>query len=382
MDEYQLALNWFYHFDKSGLNEATHYLLERYQEACDSGVNSDETASMVEAAAKASKSQAVMAEAAVLVAKNRYQAGRYKLAWTGLKEAVKLYEDEEKQKKTNLLRHRLWVARWLWGWAGWKLNLNYTAYESWLRSDMEIEKLIQNSADDENFDREKWYQSVRTQMEVELACRAEEALTWLYNFPEKNLRVRKPTTRKSVDALFDVDDIESDLNIKGASKMGDDLVGLRNRMLTEIKRAEDAQSRVEAVGNGDYRVVRQIVQTIMDALLNRSDFDERAEAYLECGLALHQIGDNRQAVTLLKNAVSNYPLNSHSRAVARWMLGIVQRQPGSESGQGFDSFAKAREEMRALSERAGMANNQPLFDWYARKLGVMEQAIAIFRNRS
>jgi hypothetical protein len=157
---------------------------------------------------------------------------------------------------------------------------------------------------------------------------------------------------------------------------------MRNRIITEIKRAEEGQSKLEREGVGDYRVVRQDVEDMVEALELRADLDERAEAQLECGLAMHQIRDNRQAAEYLERAVSNYRLGRHQKAVARWMLGIIQCQPESGSKRGFDSCRRAMDEIAELKQRAQTANNKPLVDWYTARLAVMQKAVDLMRGRN
>lgn len=381
MSDFETAVTWLNHFDKSSMTEATHFLIDRFREASDSGDDPDQKASIAEAAAKASKNPVATGEALILIADKRYRDGRFKLAWTGLKNAVTIFLGQEKQKKSSSAKHRLWVARWLCGWAAWRLHLHYTAYETWRYALDDVDDLIKNSADEGNSDKEVWYQGVRGKMQVEFACRVEEAYTWLYNFPEKNIRVRKPAGKKVVDKLLAVDDVESELNVIGMSKMGEDLIRLRNRVITEVKRAEDAQSKLERESMGDFRVVRQVVQDVSDALELRNDLNERAEAQLECGLAMHQIRDNRQANTYMERAVSNYLPGCHQKAVARWMLGIIQTQPESGSTNAFNSFRKSIDEMTELKQRAHIAGNKQLVDWYVEKIAEMQKAMDLMRKR-
>ena len=381
MSDFHTAVTWLNHFDKSNMTEATRFLLDRFEAASVGQDDSDQKASLVETAARASRNPVATAEALILTAEKRYQDGRYKLAWSGLKNAVTIYLGQEKQKKSSTAKHRLWVARWLCGWAAWKLLLNYTAYETWRHAKDDIDELIRNSADEGDSDKQKWYQEARSEMDVEFACRAEEACTWLYNFPGKNVRVRKPAVKKSINKLLAVDDVESELNITGMSKMGDDLIRLRNRIVSEIKKVEDGQLKLEQEDPGDFGVVRQNVEGIIDALNLRADFDERAEALLECGLAMHQIHDNRHAAKYLERAVSNYQPGCHQKAVARWMLGIIQMQPGLDTRKGYDSSRKAMDEMSELMQRAQRANNKPLVEWYKGKLEVLQEARDLMRER-
>ena len=381
MSDFQTAVNWLNHFDRSNMNDATRFLVNRFQQASLDEYDADQQANVVEVAAEASRNPAASGEALILIAEKRFQAGRYKLAWAGLKKAVMIYEKEEAQKNTSAVLHRLWVARWLCGWAAWKLHLNYTANMTWRYARENIEKLIQNSVDERNSDREKWYQERQREMDVEFACRAEEAITWIYNFPAQNVRVRKPVGKRKVDRLYDVDDVESEMNITGISRMSEDLVKQRNRIITEIKRAEDVQSKLEGEKVGDFRVPGQIVQDVLEAVEKRADMEERAEAWLECGLAFHQMGDHGEAVNYVARAVSIYPPGSHQKAVARWMQGIMQTHVQAVNWRAFESFQRALDEMSELRQRANIANNKPLVDWYTKKIATLTDAMELMRGR-
>jgi tetratricopeptide (TPR) repeat protein len=359
MSDFNSALEWLTEHYGSSMTEAANFLLEKYQEASASDDNPDEKAARVEAAAEASRNPAATAEALVRIAQRRYEAGRYVQAWRGLDKAVTIYAQQEGEKKSAAARQRLWAARWLAGWAGWKAHLNYSAYQSWLRARDEIEVLIQNSADEGDSAKKRWYEAKRAMMEVELACRPEEAYTWLYSVPDKNVRIRKPAAKKLMDKLLVVEDVGSGLNVIGMSKMRDDLISLRNRLPGKVKEVEDRMAETEQETAGNFTAVQQIVKTILEALEVRADLDERAEALLECGLAMHQIGDHEQAAKLIERAVSNYLPGSHQKAVVRWMYGLMQMRP-EQFRRGFDSFRRCMEEMRVLLQRAQYANNLAL----------------------
>lgn len=381
MTVFDEAVEWLNHFDRSHVSEATGFLLDKYKQASASGDDPDQNAELVEKAARASENPATVPEALILLAQDRYRSGRYGQAWIGLRDAVIIYDNLKKTKKTNAFRQRLAVSRFLAGLAAWKLYLNYTAYKLWRQAKEDLEVLMQNSADEGEPEKEKWYQTIRDIVEVELTCRFEEAYTWLYSVPEKSVRVRKPAPKKSVDKLLVVEDIGSELNIVGMSRMGDDLVKLRNQLVNEVQRVESEIAEANQAVVVDYQPVRQITGTIMDALELRSDINERAEALLECAMARHQIGDHWQALVWMEKALSNYMPGSHQKAVARWMSGILHLQPNSGGNRGFDQFRKSIEEMKELTRRAQTANNQPLVDWYTHKLALMQKATDQLRER-
>lgn len=382
MSDFYTAITWLNHFDKSNLNEATRFLIDKFQEANEKGDDTNQEAGVVEAAAKAAKNPSATAEALILIAEHHYRAGRLKLAWARLMKAAQIYLDEQQAKETRAALHRLWVARWLCGWVAWKMGVNYTAYKMWLGARDDIEKLVQNSIDVEDADKEKWYRAVQYDMDIDLACRAEEVFTWLYNIPVQSERLRNLAKKKGNEKLATPGDAESDVNIVRATKMGNDLVRILDKVVVDIIRAEEEQVSIEKAGEGDLESVRQNVKQLLDALELRSDFDERAEALLECGLALHQIQDHRQASECIERAVSNYPPGSHQKAVSRWLLGIMQIQPEARTGRAYDSFRKAIDELDMLNQRAGTANNKPLVDWYTRKLAILEKAVDRMREEA
>lgn len=377
MCDFYTAVTWLNHFDKSNMNDATRFLMEQFQEAGVHGNDSDQKANQAVAAAKASKNASALAEVMILIAEQRYQAVQYDLAWTGLKNAVTIYSSEQTSKESRASQHRLWVARWLCGWAGWERYMNYSAYALWCNAREDLEVLIQNSIDIKDSDMEKWYRNRRAEMDVELACRAEEVFTWLYKFPTQNVKIMYSSEKNTNNTLNSDENSYTHGNVM--SQMGSDLVNLRDKIVNEVKRVEQIKA---SGGESDYSVVTHCIQDILYMLPLRSDFNERAEALLECGLAMHQIQDHPAAAYCLERAISDFPPGSHQKTVVRWMLGIIMCQIDGGSIRAFNSLRKAIDEMEELRRRAGIANNKPVVDWYTNKLEILEKAMARIRDQA
>jgi tetratricopeptide (TPR) repeat protein len=370
MINFSVVASWLNKFDRSHLDETAKLLVDRFNSASFINADVDQSAKELQAAAEVSRDALSTAEVYVRVAEKLYGGSNFSSALTVLQKAIKIYEAQVKNAQTNSVLHKLGVAHWLAGWAGWGKQLHYPSYKYWWQAREDFEKALVNAEDEENGDKIAWYQESLEAWNVELVCRAEEVYTWLYVYPSEHMILR-PKNKKNRSQDGD----SSEQPSQGASQLEDLLLFQRNRIVDEIKGAEYAAAGLEYKQKGDFRLVRQYVQDMLDSLVLYADHEELAEAHLECGLALHQIRVNREACRLLRRAADYYMPNTHQQAVAWWMLGIMQSQPDGSDGDPMMSFSNARKQMIDLKTQAGPANNLELVDWYTKKLGFMEKAV-------
>lgn len=352
MSDFSTAVGWLNMFDSSHLDDTTKLLLDRFLNAVINSHDLTQSAAATEAAAKESRDPYCLPEALIVIAHSLYKARQLKPALSNLRQALTIYEKLVGDGNMNRAIHKLGVARWLYGWTAWDLYVHYTAYESWCRTRDDFKKVLEHSQDEKNGDKVRWYQETLFKMEVEFACKAEEVFTWLYISRTEDMQLHLGTT-----------------------KMSETFVNRRERIVRQIIAAEAVLVHSSGSSEGDFRLVAQNVEEMLRALDNTYDLVERAEGQLECGLAFHQIRDNRQAAIQLKRAVENYQPKSHQQAVARWMLGLMQLQPGAENGNAMDSFRIAQADFILLKEQEGKANNILLSEWYAKQLPVLDAAI-------
>jgi tetratricopeptide (TPR) repeat protein len=106
---------------------------------------------------------------------------------------------------------------------------------------------------------------------------------------------------------------------------------------------------------------------------------ERAEAFLECGIAYNQIGNNQLAVELLRKAVLDFAPNrgdSHKQTMARWILGAVEWMISTEKNQAIIEWTKCIEELAELGLRATRRNRQNRKRWYADRRAILQAALS------
>jgi tetratricopeptide (TPR) repeat protein len=201
--------------------------------------------------------------------------------------------------------HRRAVALWILGIVQWEMLQNYEGYRNWAEAKKIFKRCqipLQRSPNAKD-----WYRDPIEQMEVELVARPEEISTWLNRFQRSSLRT--PTGRA-------------------------------------------VKSMREKIRQQAYPNIYGLMQDLQEADSRSESLHERAEIYLEFGLATYQIGNSRFAIELLRKAVSDfYPGvgTYHKQVVARCMLGAVEwmhksllKQAAADWLCCFDEFEQLR----------------------------------------
>jgi tetratricopeptide (TPR) repeat protein len=176
--------------------------------------------------------------------------------------------------------HRRAVALWILGIIQWEMSQNHEAYRNWAEA-RKIFKQFQNSYPRSRIAND-WYQDPIEQMEVELVARPEEVSTWLNRFEPPSLG---PRTWRVVNSMR------------------------------------------EKVRQQAYPSIYVLIQDLQEAIRWSERIYERAEIYLEFGLAMYQMRNSYFAIELLRKAVSDfYPCvgTYHKQVVARCILGAVE----------------------------------------------------------
>ena len=381
MIDFPTVYKWLNFFDKSSLDDAAKLLVNRFLNSSDKGSESDQDAEAVEAVAKVSRDPMCTAEVLVVLSEALFRKGRFKLAWRKLNEAVKIYEAQVGKVKTNTTRHRLAVTRLLCGFCAWKLFAHYSAIDAWKYAREDFSKLLEDSEDQKLGDRASWYKDIIFKLDVALACTAEEPYTWVYKYPDNNFEVRTTAKHEKPQSVINDGDQTRTLSGSKVTRLGSDLFWRRNRIVEEIKRAEQVMLNSDVDTVGDFRIPHQMIQAMLDSLDRRYDLSERAEALLECALGLHQMRDNRTAAFTLGRAIPYFAPKSHQQVIARWMLGILQLQPGSDYPDALDTLRIAREDLSILKHRGNDDNNKELVQWYDEKLCIMDAALSEILDR-
>jgi len=134
----------------------------------------------------------------------------------------------------------------------------------------------------------------------------------------------------------------------------------------------------EKVRGKGYPSIYVLIQDLQEVIRSSERIYERAEIYLEFGLAMYQMGNSYFAIELLRRAVSDfYPGIGvyHKQVVARCMLGAVEWMHKSSHQQAaadwlccFDQF----EQLRCLADRDNLPEKE---EWYSERRNILTAAL-------
>jgi len=251
-----------------------------------------------------------------------YWRGWYPQAACDAKEAVISYDNDD---------HRRAVALWVLGTTQWKMRQNHDAYGCWAEA-REIfgrrKILLQHFPDEIS-----WYQNRIREMDIGLAEQPEEILTWLNYFEPSSLR---PPTQQVVKQVQEKTRQRAYPNVYA--------------LMTDL---QVANSRSEGVY-------------------------ERAEIYLEFGLALYQMGNVHFAIELLSKSVQNFFPGIgtyHKQVVARCMLGALEWMNNLSRKQAEQDWRRCIQEFENLKLMASRDNQQTKIDWYTEREAIIHAAV-------
>lgn len=237
-------------------------------------------------------------------------------------EAVLCYDDDD---------HRRAVALWIQGIVRWEMLQNHAAYRNCAdaRELFQKRKILFQHFPEED----AWYKNQIRQMEVDLAAKPEEIWTWLNYFEPSSL---KPPTKQIVECVQD--------KIRGQL----------------------------------YQSVYALMQELQEAHKQCEGVHERAEIYLEFGLAVYQLGNTHYAIELLRKAVQNfYPgIGSyHKQVIARCMLGALEWMEISSYKQAAVDWKRCIAEFEDLRRWADRDNLPKKEEWYAQHCEILQAAL-------
>ena len=237
-------------------------------------------------------------------------------------EAVLCYDSDD---------HRRAVALWVQGIVQWGLHKNHDAYRHCDEARAIFQKrriLFQHFPKEDG-----WYQNQIRQMEVDLAAQPEEIWTWLNCFESSSLKL---PTRQIVECVQD-------------------------------KIREQTSQNVYA-----------LMQDLQEANRQCESVYERAEVYLEFGLALYQLDNIHYAIELLRKAVQYfYPgIGSfHKQVIARCMLGALEWMEVTSHKQAAQDWKRCIAEFDDLQRWADRDNLPKKEKWYARHSEILQAAL-------
>jgi tetratricopeptide (TPR) repeat protein len=212
------------------------------------------------------------------------------------------------------------VALWILGAAQWEMFQNHAAYENWDNARTIFQQQLvffQHSPLNTNQHKDR----IR-RMDVQLATRPEEIMTWLNHFEDSSLQLlTQPIVR---------------------------------RVREKIRKQECPNIYV-------------LMQDLQDANQMCRNAYEKAEIYLEFGLAIYQLGNLYSAIDLLRKAGERfYPGigTYHKEVVARCMLGAVEWMNEPPHDQAIADWTVSIEDFEKLRTLANRNNDFKKRDWY------------------
>jgi hypothetical protein len=227
--------------------------------------------------------------------------------------------------------HRRAVALWILGITQWQMFQNHEAHRNWAearRFFRRCQNPFQHSSNPKD-----WYEDRIWQMEVELVARPEEISNWLNCFEPSSLR---PPTGQIVKRV-------------------------REKTCQRI-----------------YPSIYVLMQDLQEASKWSERVYEKAEIYLEFGLATYQMGNSHFAIELLRKAVmSFYPGigTYHKQMVARCMLGAVEWMHKASHNQAAADWLHCLDELEELREWADRDNFPEKEKWYAKRRDILRSAL-------
>jgi len=184
-----------------------------------------------------------------------------------------------------------------------------------------------------------WCQQRRKDLQVDLACNAEEVYGWIHGIRGEE-QVLRPHTRQMWHII--------------SSK----------------------------IRNNEWQTVEKYLEELVDFSDEGPDYLEKPEVLTLCGRALHQIHMHPMAVAHLRRAVAEFHPRSHKQAAARWMLGTVQWCVEWEQRAAIENLERSIEEFEQLQANArrrdqkASPGDQSLEDWYGERLDAMRKVLA------
>lgn len=279
-----------------------------------------------------------------------------------VREAYQLYPE-------NLVnRHRRAVVLWVWGILEYEVLENNTAYSCWQAARLLFQELANLAVKMHIPEQSRWYYERLRDMNVDMACTAEEAFTWLNIFPEiaaGKIGFRTSRLTEQAGARVTVPAGDLDANIRGliSEKQPDSPI-----YILVDKVIDHAQKH-------RFASALRLMEQIQFAVSRGEDRQEQPEAWVECGLVAHQIDMQEEAVELLRHAAAMVGSRTHRQAVVFWMIGAVLWRSHNLRKKALVYWNTAIAIFRELEVRVDRQNRQQRWEWYHRLLEILPLAL-------
>jgi len=125
----------------------------------------------------------------------------------------------------------------------------------------------------------------------------------------------------------------------------------------------------------DYIQVNQTIERMLGVVKGHGNTFEKAEVYLECGLAKYYYLDTEEAIRYIDQAISIYDPWSYRQAVVRWILGAIQWRDRALADDAIKNWSRCVDDFSKLIDQANWDKDINRLKWYREKQKVMKLAL-------
>jgi tetratricopeptide (TPR) repeat protein len=327
MTDFQQALTWLNQFDRSHLSLQTEPRLKKVKDPRLSEADREKLMINAQTAGRTASDPLEYPELLVYLAEDQYTRKRFEKAQKYLLDAIQAYTTLSGSE------HRTAVTEWLLGIVEWEMKRNLSACNHWRTAREGFTQLVLTNVRLGLKDREEWYRQYAYEMSVALGCTPEEGMIW-YSFL-----------------------IRFDKN-----SLGEGLKQLRKKL-------------GKAVAALDYLQVNQTIDRMLGVVKSQGNTFEKAEVYLECGLARYHLLESKEAIRFIEQAIPMYLPGSHRQAVVRWILGAIQWQDKALADEAIRNWSRSLDDFSTLIDQANWDKAIYQLNWYRDKKKVMKSAL-------
>ena len=327
MTDFKQALTWLNQFDQSHLSQQTEPRLKKVKDPRLSDAEREQYMLNATTAGRTASDPWEYPELLVYLAEDQMMRKHFEKAQKYLEDAIQAYI------KLPGYEHRKAVTEWLLGIVEWEIRHNLSACNHWRAAREGFVQLVITNDKLGLKDKEEWYRKYALEMSVALACTPEEGMMW-YSF----------------------------LSRLDTNSLGEGLKQLREKL----------GKALEAL---DYIQVNQTIERMQGVVKGQGNTFEKAEVYLECGLAKYHFLDTKEAIRYIDQAISIYQPWSNRQAVVRWILGAIQWQDKALADDAIKNWSRSVDDFSKLIDQANWDKDLYRLKWYREKQKVMKLAL-------
>jgi tetratricopeptide (TPR) repeat protein len=325
MTDFSETRCWLNQFDRSHISPATEPSVKVATDPLATDLEKTQSIAMVLETAKRSYDLWEYPELLIISAEIEYFRHNLELAHRSLSKAQEAYRTLPDNT------HRLAISEWLLGLVEWELHLNRIACNHWRSAREGFVKLGQQAQAAGLTDRADWYEEKALAMSVALAGMPEEGYMWY----------RWVTNLENPNRLSALDNLEKQLSA--------------------------------AIDRNNVPEINLVIHRIVELARGQVNGLERAEAYLECGLAKYQLREAIEAYRFMHLSIASFHPGIIQQGLARWVLGSMYHK-GGLIGPAIKHWNQCLETFSILRTRANWNKDIYRIHWVQDKMDLMQRA--------